>query len=282
MHPDHTDQTLRSSTLNLRQALTALSLATTALLAPINAVANPEQFHSYAAENTQTVDHQIWDAFLGAHVSRTDDNRTRFDYAGVTDAEHDTLKTYIAVLARLDPTTLSRNEAFAYWANLYNALTIDIVLEKYPVKSILRIRSGLLPGPWKRKLITVNGEKLSLDNIEHDILRPFFNDNRVHYAVNCASYGCPNLAERALTGANLDAMLDQGARDYVNHPRGVTIKDGKVTASSIYKWFKEDFGDSEQGVLDHLASYADPSLKAQLEAATEIHRYDYDWALNEK
>ena len=268
--------------MKLRQVFPALILGAATLLAPLPALAGPEEFHSTVADSVETVDHQVWDNFLSTYISRTEDNRTRFDYDGVTEDDQASLKGYITALAQIDPTTLARDEAFAYWANLYNALTIDVVLDKYPVKSILRIRSGLRPGPWKRKLVTVNGEKLSLDNIEHDILRPFFNDNRVHYAVNCASYGCPNLAERALTGANLDEMLDQGARDFVNHPRGVNIENGKVTASSIYKWFRVDFGDTEQGVLDHLALYAEPELKAQLEAATKIHKHDYDWALNEE
>ena len=181
----------------------------------------------------------------------------------------------------VDPTALNYNEAFAYWANLYNAVTIDVVLDHYPVKSILRIMSGLRPGPWKRKLVTVNGERLSLDNIEHDILRVHFKDPRVHYAVNCASYGCPNLAEKAFTGGNLEEMLDAGARDYINHPRGVSIVDGRVTASSIYKWFQEDFGGSKTGVIEHMKLYASPELKAQLDDVFTINKFEYDWSLNQ-
>ena len=90
---------------------------------------------------------------------------------------------------------------------------------------------------------------LSLDDIEHGILRPIFRDPRVHYAVNCASIGCPNLRLDAFTGANLDKELDAGARDYINSPRGLAFPGGKTTASSIYKWFQEDFGGNQPASL---------------------------------
>ena len=258
----------------------AVSTVAALVLAPA-AMAEPEAFHQTTAESEIKVDHQAWDAILATYLSRSKENVTFFDYAGVTDADKSALKTYIGDLAEVDPTALNYNEAFAYWANLYNAVTIDVVLDHYPVKSILRITSGLRPGPWKRKLVTVNGERLSLDNIEHDILRAHFKDPRVHYAVNCASYGCPNLAEKAFTGENLEEMLNAGARDYINHPRGVSIEDGRVTASSIYKWFQEDFGGSKTAVIEHMKLYASPELSAQLENVFTINKFEYDWSLNQ-
>ncbi|MEL7487436.1 MAG: DUF547 domain-containing protein [Pseudomonadota bacterium] len=240
-----------------------------------------QAFNQFDESGDVVVDHSAYAAFLTRYLRVTEDDRTVVAYGDVTDGDREALKSYIRALEAVDPTALGRDEAFAYWANFYNALTLDVVLGRYPVGSILRITSGLRPGPWKRKLVTVNGQRLSLDNMEHGILRAFFDDNRVHYAVNCASYGCPNLAEKPFTGATLDAMLDRGARRFINHPRGVSVENGEVSASSIYKWFREDFGDSEAGVLAHFRQYADENLKAQLDGVAEIEDHRYDWSLND-
>lgn len=136
-------------------------------------------------------------------------------------------------------------------------------------------------GPWNAKILKVKGVDLSLDDIEHGILRPLFKDPRVHYAVNCASIGCPNLQTEAFAGAKLDAQLDAAARDYVNHPRGVTVGPKGVFVSSIYSWFKAGFGGNDEGVLKHLRAYAAPDLVRKLEAVTSISGDFYDWGLND-
>jgi len=120
---------------------------------------------------------------------------------------------------------------------------------------------------------------VSLDDIEHRILRPIWQDPRVHYAVNCASMGCPNLQPTAFTAANAEELLDRGAREYTSHPRGANLSNGRLTLSSIYDWFSEDFG-GEEGVLDHIASFADPATARQLAEYGGRIRYDYDWSLN--
>jgi hypothetical protein len=180
-------------------------------------------------------------------------------------------------------TSLSRAQQYAYWVNLYNARTIAVVLEHYPVASIRDIDLGgsfFGSGPWSARLITVEGEKLSLDDVEHRILRPLWRDPRTHYAVNCASIGCPNLATQAFTPANTKRLLDSGAKAYVGHPRGVSIEDGVITASKIYDWFAEDFGD-EAALRRHWSTYADPAKQAAIAAAQRIGRYAYDWSLND-
>lgn len=230
------------------------------------------------------IDHAAWGAFLKAYVDETSAdgvNRVRYGAVSADDRRH--LDAYIAKLANTNPATLGRSEAFAYWANLYNALTVDLILDHYPVKSIRDIKPSLLAiGPWKMIVVTVQGEALTLDDIEHGILRPTFKDARAHYAVNCASIGCPNLRPFPFTGEHLDQSLDQAARDYVNHPRGARFdKRGQLIVSSIYQWFAEDFGGSEQGVIAHLARYAGPELADPLKGAHDIAKYDYDWTLNE-
>jgi hypothetical protein len=232
----------------------------------------------------EQVDHSAWREFLQAYLDAAASDRVhRVHYSAVTSEDREKLDRYIGALSRRDPTSLSRTEAFAYWVNLYNALTIDLILDRYPVKSIRDIKpSPIAIGPWRIEIVAVMGESLSLDDIEHKILRAAFKDPRVHYAVNCASIGCPNLRAEPFIGAALDEALDAAAREYVNHPRGVRFDgDGRLTVSSIYKWFKEDFGGSDASVIAHLEAYAEPALAARLGSVSKIAAYDYDWTLND-
>ena len=196
-------------------------------------------------------------------------------------ADRDALKRYIDALTKRDPLSLTRQEQFAFWANLYNALTIQVVVDAFPVTSIRNIRtSGLLPGPWSKAITQVAGVNLSLNNIEHHIMRKGWRDPRVHYAVNCASYSCPNLPLRALRGAGLDGSLNTAARAYVNHARGVRFEGEKLIVSSIYLWYAGDFGGSDAKVIAHLSHYASANLQEKLQAVSRIARGGYDWSLN--
>lgn len=239
-------------------------------------------FSTWQETKSVDVDHGAWDAFLKTHIKTTDDQRTIIAYGDVPETDHQVLKNYIDGLEAIDPTTLTKEQAYAYWVNFYNAVTVDVILDAYPVKSIRSLGNFNL-GPWKKNVVVVKGQNVSLDKIEHGILRKYWRDPRTHYAVNCASYGCPNLQPTAFTVDNTEELLDLGARAYVNHPRGFSVDDrGRVTASSIYKWFVVDFGDSAGGVLDHARQYAEPALRAKLEGKKKINKYKYDWALNEK
>lgn len=227
-------------------------------------------------------DHAAFDALLARRARNSRDGVVRVDYAGwkASAADRAALKAYIASLSRLAPLTLTRPEQFAFWANLYNAVTIDVVLDAYPVRSIRDIRSGLSAGPWKRKVASIGGVELSLDDMEHNILRKGWSDPRVHYAVNCASYSCPNLPLRAWRGATLGPALDAAARAYVNSARGVTFEGDVLVVSSIYDWYAPDFGGTDTRVIAHLARYANEPLKTRLQTATRIGRHTYDWSLN--
>ena len=156
-------------------------------------------------------------ALLARYVIEPPDGVTRVRYAALKASAQDmrALDTWITGAATRSPSSMARPEAFAYWANLYNALTLKVVLERYPVRSIRDIRSTGVPldpkgyiGPWRTRLVTVEGKRMSLDDIEHGTMRPFFRDPRVHYAVNCASIGCPNLWPRVWRAATLEAELD--------------------------------------------------------------------------
>jgi hypothetical protein len=202
------------------------------------AVAEPADLFQHAAPvRTLTVDHSPWTRLLKAYVRPSADGINRVDYQAFKRAGHAGLKRYISSIEAVDPTTLDRSGQFALLVNLYNAKTIDIILDHYPVKSIkdISLGGGFLAaiggGPWKAKVLTLRGSALSLDDIEHGILRPLFKDARVHYAVNCASIGCPNLQPEAFSGSKLGAQLDAAARAYVNHPRGTEASGDTVMAS---------------------------------------------------
>ena len=238
--------------------------------------------HESAA--TATIQHDAWDRLLKSYVRPAPDGINRFAYGQVSKADRQALDAYVAGLAGVAIGRHRRDEQRAYWINLYNALTVRVVLDHYPVATIrdIDISPGFFSlGPWGRKLVTVEGEALSLNDIEHRILRPIWKDARVHYAVNCAALGCPDLAAKAFTAANTDAMLDEAARAYINHRRGARVENGILTVSKIYAWYVEDFGDSAEGVIEHLKRYAAPALAAVLERAGGIGGYAYDWSLNE-
>jgi uncharacterized protein DUF547 len=240
------------------------------------------QAHDDASE--ATIDHGAWDYFLRSYVRLGSDGIARIPYARVTASDRDRLGADLARLAGVPIGAYSRREQFAFWVDLYNELTVKLVLDHYPVSTIknIAISPGLFSvGPWGRKLITVEREALSLDDIEHRVLRPIWRDPRVHYAVNCAALGCPNLQPSAFTAANTEALLDKAAREYVNHPRGATVSGGELTVSSIYIWYEADFGGTEAGVIEHLKRYARPGLASALAAIDHISGDSYDWALND-
>lgn len=246
------------------------------------------RWQKHNPKSREIIDHSAWQAFLKKYL-RTDHpsgvNRVR--YHAVISPDKELLDSYIRGLESLPISRYSRDEQRAFWINLYNALTVRTVLEHFPVASIkeIRISRGFFnnlfsSGPWKVELLRIEGENLSLDDIEHRILRPIWGDARVHYAVNCASIGCPDLLPDAFSGSNTARLLDEGARAYVNHPRGVSIRNGQLRLSKIYDWFEADFGDGIEDVLRHLRSYAQPDLRRRLENYTGSITYDYDWRLN--
>lgn len=245
------------------------------------------RWNSSNEENGALIDHQIWQTLLERYVKVTGSKEagdplvTRFDYKSVSAEDKLALQRYLDLLQSTPILQYRKAEQQAYWINLYNALTVNLILQRYPIDSIRKIKFGFFSfGPWDEKIATVEGESLSLNDIEHRILRPIWQDNRIHYAVNCASIGCPNLAPEVYTASNTDRLLEEGAINYVNHPRGVAVDGKTLRLSSIYDWYRVDFGDSEQGVIQHLIRYAKPELAARLSSHKFDVDYDYDWGLN--
>lgn len=231
-----------------------------------------------------------YDVLLARYVATGPDGINRVDYARWHKAEGDrkALDVYVSDLSGRRPSAMPRADAFAFWGNLYNAITLKVILDNYPVSSIREIKSRgswfdpkAYTGPWREQRVAVEGKPLSLDNIEHDIMRPTFKDPRVHYVVNCASYGCPNLMPRAWRAATLETDLEAAARAFVNHARGVTVlPSGGLKVSSIYKWFIADFGGNDASLVAHFKMYAGPELAGRLTTTTRIESDAYDWSLN--
>lgn len=232
-----------------------------------------------SGSKTEPINHDAWDKILINYARSTEDGVNRVDYEGIKTKAAGELKAYLSALQGIKISQYSRDEQFAYWVNLYNAATVQVIVDNYPLQSIRDI--GLLgQGPWKDKLLRVEGRKLSLDDVEHGILRPIWKDVRIHYAVNCASIGCPNLALKAYRANTLEPMLEDAARAYINHPRGFTKVKGKLVASNIFEWYQSDWG-KDADVLTHARKYAIGDVAAMLSSAKTIDGYDYDWTLND-
>jgi len=229
-----------------------------------------------------TVDHGPWDAFLAKYTAKDGRGINRVAYGSVSGADKSALKSYLKYLQSVDVTKLNRNEQYAFWLNLYNASTVNVGISNFPIKSILEVKANALDlkGPFNDKVAKVNGKTLTLDDIESGVVRPIWKDPRLHYAFNCAAVSCPNLGSQAYKGATIDAQLDTAAKSYVNDPRGVRINGNKITASKIYFWYSEDFGNSDANILKHISRYAGPELKAKLAGKNDIQNFEYDWALN--
>ncbi len=191
------------------------------------------------------------------------------------------LDQYLEKLSVVDPESLPRSEQFAFYVNAYNAWTIKLILSRYPDVDSIKDLGSFFSSPWKKKLARIHGELLTLDQIEHEILRKRFNDPRVHFAINCASMGCPPLRKEPFTGRQLDMQLDRAARDFINDTRFNRLDGNTLWVSKIFRWFSEDFGDD---VIGYVAKYARGPLRDRLmgdRKKIKVRYLDYDWSLND-
>ncbi len=242
---------------------------------------------THDAKSTETIDHGPWQHFLETYAEIDDQAVTRIAYEDVTRQDKKALAAYLDFLNSIRIADYNRDEQIAFWMNLYNAAIAHLVLDHWPVDSILQIRGpGVnVVGPWLENVARIEGKSVSFNDIEHHILRPAFGDMGppIHYGVNCASIGCPTLAVDAHTGTNWRDNLEESARLYVNSPQGVTIEDDELFVSKVYfSWFIDDFGGTDEAVIEHLMSYAEPELAEQLSAFDTITSDYYDWRINKR
>lgn len=211
-------------------------------------------------------DHSPWNQMLSTYVN----GKGRVNYVGIKKNEAK-LDAYLATLAKEIPASdWSRSEAMAYWINAYNAYTVKLILNNHPLGSITDLDGG---DPWKVKWIKLAGKTYSLNNIEHDILRPKYKDPRIHFAVVCAAKSCPPIANRAFTAANLNSLLQSSTRAFINNSAFNQTK-GTLKISKIFDWYKEDFGD--------VTAYLNKYLSVKIEGNPDVGFMDYDWSLNEQ
>jgi hypothetical protein len=233
-----------------------------------------------AAGGADAPDPVPWDAFLARYRQLGADGIARVDYAAVTLEDRSVLAAWLAELQSADPSTMHPHAALSFWLNLYNAATVQLVLSNWPLRSIRDIKPGLFAfGPWSEKILTIDGIALSLNAIEHQILRPLWRDPLIHYGLNCASLGCPNLPEAAFRAETVAEDLTVAAQQFVSHPRALSQRGTKLIMSSLYAWYKPDF-DAEGGVLEHLRRYASPAQRQLLGPNARIAGDDYDWRVN--
>jgi hypothetical protein len=232
----------------------------------------------------EPLDEALYTKLLLRHTSETRDLAgTRVDYSGLK-ASRD-WRRLIANVRGTDPADLlGREQQLAYWFNVYNILTIDLVVRAYPVESIRDLGSLFSP-VWKKEAGRVGGRTVTLHQIEHEILRPL-GDPRIHVAIVCASLSCPALPREPWTAQRMDAQLDAALRRWMSDPRkGLSVdpSPGDVRLSKIFEWFEEDF-EGAGGVLAFATRYAPPDERAWLERNgrdARVRYFDYDWRLND-
>jgi len=210
--------------------------------------------------------HAAWNILAQKHISSTG----KVNYKGFK-ADIAAFDAYLKSLAD-NPiqSSWSRNEKMAYWINAYNAFTIKLIVDNYPVKSITDLEGGK---PWDKKWIKLGGKTYSLNNIEHDILRPKYKDARIHFAVNCAAKSCPPVWNKAWTAANLNGQLEKSAKSFINNSKYNSVGGSNAAISKIFEWYAVDFGN----IVDYLNKYA----TTKVAAGTAVTYKEYNWALNE-
>ena len=229
------------------------------------AVAEKREDKPAVAPTRTAPSHAAFSALLKRYVNTDGD----VDYAGLK-SQLPKLNAYLSTLSQNPPQdNWSRNERLAYWMNAYNAATLKLIAENYPLTSITKLDGGK---PWDVKRVELGGTTYSLNEIENDIIRPRFKEPRIHFAVNCAAASCPPLRNEAYVASRLDAQLDEQTRAFVNDSRYNTFSSGTATVSKIFDWYGEDFGDLKTFLGKYHAGGAPSNVKFA----------EYDWALNKQ
>jgi len=233
-------------------------------------------WNDYEPNSGLKMNHGAWDAILKKYVAvEHPSGVNRFRYSEVTDQDKKSLDEYLEFLQRMDPRQLNHDRKKAYWMNFYNAAIVQIVLDKEP-GSTIRDVSGL----WKKKRFEVTMQEMSLDDIEHGVIRPFYNDPRVHFGFTPATIGSGNILPVAFTHENIERLLDQNTRDFFSKSDRGMLVDGKtLRISTIFRWYKDDFGGSKENIKAFIKKYVPAEVASKIDQTTRI-TYQYNWKLN--
>lgn len=235
-----------------------------------------EEKNEIMTGNTPPVDHSLWDSLLKRHVAASG----MVDYKGFIRDSMD-LKRYLALLSAANPDSdnWTKEEKMAFWINAYNAFTVALIADHYPVESIKDIKHGIpfVNSVWDIKFISIGGKKYDLNMIEHRILRSRFHDARVHAAINCASNSCPALRSEAYVAARLDYQLTDAMHGFVNDTARNRVSEGSAEVSEIFSWFSGDFTRDAGSIRNYLNQYADVKFSGK----GAVAHLPYDWHLND-
>jgi len=236
-----------------------------------------DQIRAALDSGDATFDHATFDRLLA------EGTRDGFVDYGYFQEHRDELDGYLSRVARANLASLEPDDLMALLINAYNALTIQSILDHWPVESIRDI-----DGVWNRATHTVGGQEVTLDAIEHNLLRPFFKDPRIHFAVNCASLSCAPLAPWAFTGEGLEEQLEDRTRGFLSAPKNVRIEGETLLVSKYFDWYGEDF--TQEGwepiaktIPAFIARYTRPEVRAFIESQDgdpPLRFLEYDWSLN--
>lgn len=223
-----------------------------------------------AAAKNSGFDHSAFDKILRAHVKNG-----QVDYKAIRSSARPALQGYLKAVAAAKLDGMDRDQRLAFYINAYNALVIEAVLANWPVQSVIKV-----PGFFKKKSHKVAGRSLTLDQLEHKVIRPEFKEPRIHFALVCAAVSCPPLMPRAFRGATLDKDLERLTRAFINSPKGAQVKVDKVAVSKLFEWFSEDFKAAAGSVSKYLARYHKTAKKRLSGGKLALTYLPYDWSLN--
>ena len=254
-----------SASLNM-QAQNSVSYVNTKTNDFSNFKGNNRNSKKAKPEAAEKVNYDLWEVLLKKNVSATG----TVNYEGFR-KDSDKFNDFLRQLSRVKiTTTWTKTEKMAYWINVYNAYTIKLIVNNFPVASIKEI-----DGPWKKKFFTVDGKVMSLGEIEHQILRGF-GDPRIHFAINCASASCPRLIQVPYRASNLERLLERQTKEFINDPFYNTITNYSVNVSKLFDWYKKDFKEDSGSVVNFINKYSDVNIGPQKNKGYKT----YDWSIN--
>jgi len=235
-----------------------------------------EFWNDYEATSQLKLNHANWQSLLDRYLdAQHESGVSRFNYESVTEEDKKMLDDYLAYLQGMDPRQLNRPRSKAFWLNLYNATAVSMVLTSEPEDSIRDIGSV-----WRKKRLSVARQRMSLDDIEHGVLRPMFQDPRIHFGLTPATIGSGDLASEAYTGENVEELLERNTKKFFNSSnKGAYVDGNSLVISSIFKWYKVDFGNNKNEIKLFIKKYFDDATRIQIDNTTKI-QYQYNWGLN--
>ncbi len=221
--------------------------------------------------------HALLDGVLKKYV--TADAKVKYKSLKANRTDLDTYLGQVSAVTSSEFDGWTKEQQLALLINLYNAATLQLIIDHYPVESIKKI-GGVFKGPWKQPVVRLFGKVITLDTLEHKVLRTQYSEPRLHFAIVCAAKGCPPLRAEAYTGAQLDAQLEEQGRRFLADTKKNYVTGDALFLSPIFKWFEEDFTKTKKYVTNYVRDYFPKDTAAKIGSGFPVKFTDYDWSLN--